>query len=155
MVCLNTTICQVWVIMRMCLLQLILSHSPKMEPYTGNESDGFLARRGAIRGPSSGLPLPFVGSHPRVIAGLIDDELDNLVCEAFDCADTDDTFRGKLRAVMCRIQPGVLTSICAYRIGFEGDAATELSLLITVLPGSLSPAQAVNAIGELSVVLER
>ena len=86
---------------------------------------------------------------------MIDDELNNLVCEAFDCADTDDTFRGKLRAAICRIQPSVLTSICAYRIGFEDDATTELSLLITVLPGSLSPAQAVNAIGELSVVLER
>lgn len=127
-----------------------------MDTYVGSEGDGFLARRGAIRSPSGGLSSPFVGSHPRVVSGFsIHSELDRLVCEAFDCDDGDDTFRGKLRAAMDRIQPNVLTSLCAYRIGFAGDACTEPTLLVTVLPGSLAPSEAIQAIMGLLAVLER
>ena len=57
-----------------------------------------------------------------------------------------------LRAAIDRIQPNVLTSLCAYRIDFEGNP-TELSLLVTVLPGSLTPSEAIQAIVELSAVL--
>lgn len=53
------------------------------------------------------------------------------------------------------IQPEVLTSLCAYRIGFSGDACTELTLLVTVLPGSLTPSEAIQAIVEFLAVLER
>lgn len=125
-----------------------------MDTYSGGEGDDFLARRGTIREPSRGLPYPFAGSHPRIVAGLIDGELDNLVREAFDCGDADNTFRGLLRAAIDGIQPDVLTSLCAYRIGFEGNS-TELSLLVTVLPGSLTPSEAIQAIVKLSAVLER
>lgn len=59
-----------------------------------------------------------------------------------------------LRAAVDRIQPDVLTSLCAYRIGFEGNP-TELSLLVAVLPGSLTTLEAIQAIEELSAVLER
>ena len=131
---------------------------PNMEIYTGGEDDNFLARRGAIRVPSPGLPIPFspwVGPYPRVVVGLIDGELDSLVRKAFDCDDADDTFRGMLRAAMDRIQPDVLTSLCAYRIGFLGDTCTELTLLVTVLPGSLTPSEAIQAIAELLAVLEK
>jgi hypothetical protein len=130
-------------------------HLSPMDIYTGNESDDFLARRGAIRRPSRGLPHPYVGSHPRVVASLTDRELDNLVLEAFDCNDTEDTFRGLLRKAVDGIKPDVLTSLCAYRIGFEGNDATELSLLVTVCPGSLTRSQAIQAIVELSAILER
>jgi len=125
-----------------------------MDTYSGGEGDDFLARRGVIREPLRGLPYTFAGSHPRVVAGLINGELDNLVREAFDCGDADDTFRGMLRAAIDRIQPDVVTSLCAYCIGFEGNS-TELSLLVTVVPGSLTPSEAIQAIVELSAVLER
>lgn len=68
-----------------------------MDIYTGSRNDDFLARRGTICAPSRGFPYPYVGSHPRVVASLIDGELDNLVREAFECDDTEDTFRGLLR----------------------------------------------------------
>jgi len=125
-----------------------------METYSGNDDDGFLARRGALREPSRGLPYPFAGSHPRGIAGLTNGELDNLLRELFECDDSDNSFRGMLRAAVDRVRPNVLTSLCAYRIGFEGNP-TELSLLVTVLPGSLTTWEAIQVIGELSAVLER
>ncbi|GAB1312638.1 hypothetical protein MFIFM68171_02848 [Madurella fahalii] len=101
-----------------------------MDISTGSETDDFLARRGAIHAPAR-QPRP----------------------RAFDCDDTDDTFRGRLRDAVDCIKPDVLTSLCAYRIGFEGST-TELSLLVTVLPGSLTPSEAVQAIIKLSAVLE-
>jgi len=125
-----------------------------METYSGNDDDGFLARRGALREPLRGLPYPFGGSHPRGIAGLTDGELDNLLRELFECDDSDNSFRGMLRAAVDRVRSNVLTSLCAYRIGFEGNP-TELSLLVTVLPGSLTTWEAIQVIGELSAVLER
>lgn len=133
---------------------LSLLPAANMETYPGSGNDDFLARRGALREPLAGFRLP------RVILGLIDSELDNLIREAFHCDDADDTFRGMLRAAMDRIQPNnVLTSLCAYHIGFEGDPraepTTELTLLATVLPSSLTRSEAIRAIGELLAVLQR
>jgi hypothetical protein len=131
-----------------------------METYTGSDDDFFLARRGALRKPSPQYTpvfnlTPTVGPPPRLIRGLIDSELDNLVRTAFDCDDCDNTFRGMLRAAIDAIQPDVLTSLCAYRIGFEDDFCTELTMLVTVLPGSLTTSEAIQAIGDLLAVLEK
>ena len=134
--------------------------APNMDTYTGGNYDRFLARRGTLRGPSPQyVPVfsltPTVGPPPRRIRGLIDSELDNLVRTAFDCDDSDNTLRGMLRAAIDAIQPDIFTSLCAYRIGFAGDPCSELTLLVTVLPGSLTTSEAIQAIGDLLVVLER
>jgi len=129
-----------------------------MDTYIGGEFDSFLARRGALREPSQHIHVfnsPTVGSPLRVVSALLNSELDNLIHAAFDCDDNDDTFRGMLRATIDAIKPNILTSICAYHIGFAGDPCTELTLLITVLPGSLTTSEAIQAIGELLVVLQR
>jgi len=131
-----------------------------MDAYIGGEFDAFLARRGALREPSPQYThvfnlSPTVGPPLRVVSRLLDSELDNLIHAAFDCDDNDNTFRGMLRATIDAIKPNILTSICAYRIGFAGDPCTELTLLITVLPGSLTTSEAIQAIGELLAVLER
>jgi hypothetical protein len=127
-----------------------------MNIYLGSPDDNFLARRGAIHAPTE--PLPYssmqVSYHPRVVEPLIDEELDNLVREAFDCNDAEDTFRGQLRQAVEYVKPDVLTSLCAYRIGFEFHAA-ELSLLVTVLPGSLTQHESVEVFLALTSVLER
>jgi hypothetical protein len=129
-----------------------------MDTYTGGDNDLFLVRRGALREPSADLqhsPYPTVGPPPRVLAGLIESELDNLIRTAFDCDDSDNTFRGMLRGAIDRIQPNTLTSLCAYRIRFQGDPYTELTLLVTVLPGSLTTSEAMEAMEEFLAVLER
>jgi len=122
-----------------------------METYSGER---FLMRRGLIREPLRGLPYPFGGSHPRVVTGLMDTELDHLVMTAFDCEDTETTLRGMLRAAVDAIKPNILTSHCVYRIGFENNS-TEITLLVTVLPGSLAMSEASQAITALLAVLER
>lgn len=125
-----------------------------MEVYLGQPNDDFLVRRGAIQ-VSRNAPYPVPGSYPRVVAPLSDGELDNLVREAFDCNDAENTFRGLIRKAIGCINPNALTSFCAYRIGFEGEDKTEPSLLITVTPGSLTKSESIAAISELYSALER
>jgi hypothetical protein len=125
-----------------------------MDIYLGSADDDFRVRRGAIHASTEALPHLSKGYHPRVIEPLIDEELDNQLREAFDCNDAKDTFRGRLRQAVEYVKPDVLTSLCAYRIGFEFHAA-ELSLLVTVLPGSLTQHESVEVLLALAYVLER
>jgi hypothetical protein len=84
-------------------------------------------------------------------------ELDDLLYTAFDCDDTGDTFRGRLREVVECIKANILTSLCGYRIGFEWDNSdsAELTLLATVLPGSLANLEAAQLIPKLQTILKR
>ena len=70
-------------------------------------------------------------------------ELDDLLYAAFDC-DTENTFRDELREALECTKLDVLTSVCGYRIGFQWDLneAAELTLLLSVLPGSLALSEA-------------
>lgn len=124
-----------------------------MDIYLGSEDDDFLVRRGATYAPSESFPVPSTDSHLRVVEPLINEELDNLVRKAFDCNEAEDTFRGQLRQAVENVKPDALTSICAYRIGFEFDAM-ELSLLVTVIPGSLTERESVDVLLQLAFVLE-
>jgi len=96
-----------------------------------DSGESFLMWRGLIREPLRGLPYPFGGSHPRVVTGLMDTELDHLVMTAFDCEDAEATLEGMLRAAVDAIKPNILTSHCVYRIGFENNA-TEITLVYSI-----------------------
>lgn len=87
---------------------LLVNRQPppvNMETYTGSDDDVFLVRRGALREPSPQYTpvfnlTPTVGPPLRLIRSLMDSELDNLVRTAFDYDDSNNTFRGILRAVI-------------------------------------------------------
>ena len=126
----------------------------------GGEDDNFLARLGVNRvahAPPS-WASPVVSPPARVVLPLFRGlELDDLVCTAFDRDNTEDTFRGRLLGVVECTKANILTSLCGYRIGFkwESSEAAELTLLVTVFPGSLSKSEAFQLIPELQAVLKR
>lgn len=105
------------------------------------------------------VPLMYPGAPmPRHLLPLVDGEvLDELLCAAFDCDDTDGTFRGHLRQAVDGVKEHVLTSLCAWRMGegLDTSSEAELTLLATVLPGSISRAEAIAMIEALRKVLER
>jgi hypothetical protein len=126
----------------------------------GGEDVDFLARLGLDRDshPAPNWIYPVVWPPARFALSLVHGaELDDLLYTAFDCDDTGDTFRGRLREVVECTKTNILTSLCGYRIGFEWDhsESAELALLVTVLPGSLANLEAAQLIPKLQAVLTR
>lgn len=112
----------------------------------------------AFRRPMARLyPLVLGSANPRRWLPLVDGQmLDELICAAFNCDDTDNTFRGHLRQAVAAVkEDDVLTSLCAWRMGGEADTkeTADLTLLVTVRPGSTSQAEAIQMIEKIREVL--
>lgn len=130
----------------------------KMEIIAPVNEGGFVVREAFKRDMPHGLYPVVMGSSKRVEFALVDgEELDELICKAFDCDDTDNTFRGYLREAVARVNPNAFTSACGWRIGVEADTCqtAEPTLLITVRPGSINQMEAISMIKHLRQVLHR
>lgn len=129
-----------------------------MELLTPTDGEDFIVRLAFKRNMPRLYPLVLGTPNPRRKLPLVDGEmLDELIWTAFNCDDTDDTFRGHLRQAVAAVKDDdVLTSLCAWRMGDEADTSqtADLTLLATVLPDSTSRAEAIQMIEKIQEALK-